>query len=141
MKALVKRAAEPGLDLVDVPEPTVESGQVLIKVARTGICGTDLHIRAWDPSVQSMVTPPVVLGHEIAGHIAAVGPGVDTLVEGDLVSVEGHIVCGRCRNCRAGRRQLCPKHQGSRCTPRRWVRRVHLGPCWERVASSGSARR
>ena len=112
MKALVKRSAEPGLDLVDVPEPEVESGQVLIKVARTGICGTDLHIRAWDPSVRSMVTPPVVLGHEIAGHVAAVGPGVDTVVEGDLVSVEGHLVCGRCRNCRAGRRQLCPNTKG-----------------------------
>jgi threonine 3-dehydrogenase len=112
MKALVKRAAEPGLDLAEVPEPQVQSGQVLIKVARTGICGTDLHIRSWDPSVRSMVTPPVVLGHEIAGHVAAVGPGVDTVVEGDLVSVEGHLVCGRCRNCLAGRRQLCPNTKG-----------------------------
>jgi threonine 3-dehydrogenase len=112
MKALVKPSAAPGLELVDVPEPKVDSGQVLIKVARTGICGTDLHIRNWDESVRSMVKPPVILGHEIAGHVAAVGPGVDTVVEGDLVSVEGHLVCGRCRNCRAGRRQLCPNTKG-----------------------------
>ena len=81
-------------------------------MARTGICGTDLHIRAWDASAQSMVTPPVVLGHEIAGHVEAIGPGVDSINVGDLVSVEGHIVCGRCRNCRAGRRQLCPNTKG-----------------------------
>jgi threonine 3-dehydrogenase len=112
MKALLKRTTGPGLELADVPEPVLESGQVIIKVARTGICGTDLHIRSWDPSVQGMVSPPVVLGHEIAGHVAAVGPGVDTVREGDLVSVEGHIVCGRCRNCRAGRRQLCPNTKG-----------------------------
>jgi len=112
MKALVKPTAAPGLELVDVPQPQVDSGQVLIKVARTGICGTDLHIRNWDESVRSMVKPPVILGHEIAGHVAAVGPGVDTVVEGDLVSVEGHLVCGRCRNCRAGRRQLCPNTKG-----------------------------
>ena len=81
-------------------------------MARTGICGTDLHIRSWDASAQSMVTPPVVLGHEIAGHVEAIGPGVDSINVGDLVSVEGHIVCGRCRNCRAGRRQLCPNTKG-----------------------------
>jgi threonine 3-dehydrogenase len=112
MKALVKRTAAPGLDLLDVPEPEPGSGEVLIRVVRTGICGTDLHIRAWDESVRSMVTPPVVLGHEIAGHIEAIGPGVDSINVGDLVSVEGHIVCGRCRNCRAGRRQLCPNTKG-----------------------------
>jgi threonine 3-dehydrogenase len=112
MKALVKRTAGPGLELLDVPEPEPASGEVLIRVARTGICGTDLHIRSWDPSVRSMVTPPVVLGHEIAGHVEAIGPGVDSISVGDLVSVEGHIVCGRCRNCRAGRRQLCPNTKG-----------------------------
>lgn len=108
MKALVKRTAGPGLDLLDVPEPEPSSGEVLIRVARTGICGTDLHIRSWDASAQTLVTPPVILGHEIAGHIEAIGPGVDSINVGDLVSVEGHIVCGSCRNCRAGRRQLCP---------------------------------
>ena len=94
MKALVKRNAGPGLELLDVPEPEPGSGEVLIRVARTGICGTDLHIRSWDASAQSMVTPPVVVGHEIAGHVEAIGPGVDSINVGDLVSVEGHIVCG-----------------------------------------------
>ena len=75
---------------------------------RTGICGTDLHVRAWDPWAQGVIRPPVVLGHEIAGRVVELGSGVDTVDVGDLVSVEGHIVCGRCRYCLAGRRQLCP---------------------------------
>ena len=111
MKALVKQAAAPGLTLLEVPEPEPASGEVLIRVARTGICGTDLHIRSWDASAQAMVTPPVILGHEIAGHVEAIGPGVDSINVGDLVSVEGHIVCGRCRNCRAGRRQRLGQNQ------------------------------
>jgi threonine 3-dehydrogenase len=108
MKALVKAEAAPGLWLQDVPEPAAKAGEVLIRVLRTGICGTDLHIRAWDAWAQSAVKPPVVLGHEIAGRVEALGRGVDTVDVGDLVSVEGHLVCGRCRSCLGGARQLCP---------------------------------
>jgi len=107
MKALVKAEAAPGLWLKDLPVPVAGPGEVLIRVLRTGICGTDLHLRSWDAWAQGALKPPVVLGHEIAGTIEVVGPGVDTVAVGDLVSVEGHLVCGRCRNCLAGRRQLC----------------------------------
>ena len=108
MKALVKAEPAPGLWLRDVPEPVASAGEVLIRVLRTGICGTDLHVRAWDAWAQGAVKPPVVLGHEIAGRVEALGRGVDTVDVGDLVSVEGHIVCGRCRWCLSGERQLCP---------------------------------
>jgi threonine 3-dehydrogenase len=108
MKALVKAEAAPGLWLQDVPEPAPKAGEVLIRVLRTGICGTDLHIRSWDAWARSAVKPPVVLGHEIAGRVEALGRGVDTVDVGDLVSVEGHLVCGRCRSCLGGARQLCP---------------------------------
>ena len=108
MKALVKAEAAPGLWLKDIPEPEVHPGEVLIRVLRTGICGTDLHVRSWDAWAQGAIKPPVVLGHEIAGRVVAVGDGVDIVDVGDLVSVEGHIVCGRCRSCLAGKRQLCP---------------------------------
>jgi threonine 3-dehydrogenase len=108
MRALVKAEAAPGLWLRDVPKPEAQPGEVLLRVLRTGICGTDLHVRAWDAWSQGAVRPPVVLGHEIAGRVEALGRGVDSVDVGDLVSVEGHIVCGRCRSCLAGRRQLCP---------------------------------
>ena len=108
MMALVKAEAAPGLSLRDVREPEAQAGEVLIRVLRTGICGTDLHVRSWDSWAQGAIRPPVILGHEIAGRVAALGSGVDTVDVGDLVSVEGHIVCGRCRSCLAGRRQLCP---------------------------------
>ncbi len=97
----------PGLWLRDVPEPRAGPGEVLVRVLRTGICGTDLHIRAWDAWAQQAIRPPLTLGHEIAG-LVELGPGVDTLADGDLVSVEGHVVCGRCRWCLGGQRQLCP---------------------------------
>ncbi len=108
MKALVKAEAAPGLWLQDVPEPVTGAGEVRIRVLRTGICGTDLHVRSWDPWAQAAVRTPVTLGHEIAGRVEEIGTGVDTVDVGDLVSVEGHIVCGRCRWCLGGRRQLCP---------------------------------
>ena len=108
MKALLKAHAAPGLWLRDVPEPELHAGEVLIRVLRTGICGTDLHIRSWDAWAQTAITTPVVLGHEIAGRVEALGSGVDTVDIGDLVSVEGHIVCGRCRSCQSGAGQLCP---------------------------------
>jgi threonine 3-dehydrogenase len=108
MWALVKAEAAPGLWLREVAEPEVRAGEVLIRVLRTGICGTDLHIRSWDTWAQGAVRTPVVLGHEIAGRVQALGSGVETVDVGDLVSVEGHIVCGRCRSCLGGARQLCP---------------------------------
>ncbi|MYZ39058.1 MULTISPECIES: L-threonine 3-dehydrogenase [unclassified Streptomyces] len=107
MKALVKQKAEPGLWLMDVPEPEAGPGDVLIKVLRTGICGTDLHIRSWDGWARQAVTTPRVLGHEFVGEVAAVGADVQDIAVGDLVSGEGHLVCGKCRNCLAGRRHLC----------------------------------
>ncbi|MET9432274.1 L-threonine 3-dehydrogenase [Streptomyces sp. NPDC003036] len=107
MKALVKQKAEPGLWLMDVPEPETGPGDVLIRVLRTGICGTDLHIRAWDGWARQAVNTPLVLGHEFVGEVAAVGADVADIAVGDLVSGEGHLVCGKCRNCLAGRRHLC----------------------------------
>jgi len=108
MKALVKARAEPGLRIEDVPVPTVGSGDVLIRVLRTGVCGTDLHIYEWDGWAQANVPVPLVVGHEFVGEVVDAGPDVsDDLAPGDLVSGEGHLVCGRCRNCMAGRRVQC----------------------------------
>ncbi|BCK73182.1 L-threonine 3-dehydrogenase [Streptomyces libani subsp. rufus] len=107
MKALVKERTEPGLWLMDVPEPAIGPGDVLIKVLRTGICGTDLHIRAWDGWAQKAVTAPLTLGHEFVGEVVETGRDVADIKAGDLVSGEGHLVCGKCRNCLAGRRHLC----------------------------------
>ncbi|MFF3837847.1 L-threonine 3-dehydrogenase [Streptomyces sp. NPDC001930] len=107
MKALVKLKAEPGLWLTDVPEPETGPGDVLIKVQRTGICGTDLHIRSWDGWAQKTIATPLTLGHEFVGEVVSVGRDVADINVGDLVSGEGHLVCGKCRNCLAGRRHLC----------------------------------
>ncbi|MEU8519919.1 L-threonine 3-dehydrogenase [Streptomyces sp. NBC_01216] len=107
MKALVKQNAEPGLWLTDVPEPETGSGDVLIKVKRTGICGTDLHIRSWDGWARKTISTPLTLGHEFVGEVAETGRDVVDVKVGDLVSGEGHLVCGKCRNCLAGRRHLC----------------------------------
>ncbi|WP_197093503.1 L-threonine 3-dehydrogenase [Nonomuraea sp. SBT364] len=107
MKALVKERAEPGLWLVDVPEPEVGPGEVKIRVLRTGICGTDLHIRKFDDWARQTLELPLIVGHEFSGHVVDVAPGVEDIAVGDLVSGEGHIVCGKCRNCMAGRRHLC----------------------------------
>ena len=112
MKALVKAKAEPGLWLQDVAEPKAGPGEVLIRVLRTGICGTDLHIDAWNEWAQATIKPPLVVGHEFVGEIAAVGEGVESVYAGELVGAEGHIVCGRCRNCLAGRRALCANSVG-----------------------------
>jgi threonine 3-dehydrogenase len=108
VKALVKVAPGPGLELMEVPTPHPGTGEVRIRVLRAGICGTDLHIDAWDAWAQATIKTPQVIGHELAGLIDELGPGVEGLTLGDHVSVEGHLVCGRCRNCLAGRRQLCP---------------------------------
>lgn len=112
MKALVKAKAEPGLWLRDVPEPAADINDVLIRVHRTGICGTDLHIRAWDAWAQRTIPVPMVIGHEFVGEVVEVGSNVIDFRAGDLVSGEGHLVCGRCRNCMAGRRHLCAHTQG-----------------------------
>ena len=112
MKALVKRNAEPGLWLEDVPEPVMGINDVLIRVLRTGICGTDLHIYHWDAWAQKTVPIPLIIGHEFAGEIVAVGANVSDFFAGEIVSGEGHVVCGRCRNCLAGRRHLCKDTQG-----------------------------
>jgi threonine 3-dehydrogenase len=112
MKALVKRKAEPGLWLEDVPRPEIGINDVLIKVDRTGICGTDIHIYKWDAWAQKTIPVPMVVGHEFVGAIAAVGANVKDFHEGEVVSGEGHVVCGRCRNCLAGRRHLCRDSKG-----------------------------
>lgn len=112
MKAIVKSKAEEGLWLEDVPEPTIGINDVLIKVLKTGICGTDVHIWNWDAWAQSTIKVPTVLGHEIVGEITEVGSNVNDFYVGDIVSVEGHLVCGRCRNCLAGRRFKCANTLG-----------------------------
>jgi len=112
MKALVKSRAKSGLWLQDVPEPTIGINDLLIRVLRTGICGTDLHIYDWDAWAQRTVPVPLVIGHEFVGEVVEVGSNVNDFHPGDLVSGEGHLVCGRCRNCMAGRRHLCAHTQG-----------------------------
>ena len=112
MLALVKTAPGPGLELREVPEPVIGINDVLVRVHRTGICGTDLHIESWDPWAARTIEPPLVVGHEFVGEIVAVGSNVGDFAPGDLVSGEGHVVCGRCRHCLAGRRHLCAKTIG-----------------------------
>ena len=107
MKALFKPEPAPGFEWTERPEPEAGPGEVKIRVLRTGICGTDLHIQAWDPWAASEVAAPLIPGHEFFGEVVAVGAGVEHVDVGDRVSGEGHIVCGFCRNCRAGRRQMC----------------------------------
>ena len=112
MRALVKTGPGPGLEMIDVTEPTPGPREVKIRVLRAGLCGTDLHLHDWDPWAAETVRPPMVVGHEFSGLVAEVGADVTDVEVGQLVSGEGHIVCGRCRNCRAGRRHLCKNTQG-----------------------------
>jgi threonine 3-dehydrogenase len=112
MQALVKRKSEPGLWLEDVPEPEIGLNDVLIRVDRTGICGTDVHIYKWDAWAQKTIPVPMVVGHEFVGEIVEVGSNVKDFSPGQIVSGEGHVVCGRCRNCLAGRRHLCADTKG-----------------------------
>src|SRR5438045_6562706 len=112
MKALVKKYSKPGLWLDDVPEPDVNINDVLIRVERTGICGTDLHIFKWDDWAQKTIPVPMVVGHEFVGAVVQTGPNVHDIKVGDLVSGEGHVVCGRCRHCLAGQRHLCANTVG-----------------------------
>ena len=112
MLALVKAASDPGLELRDVPQPEIGINDVLIRVHKTGICGTDLHIESWDSWAARNIVPPLIVGHEFVGEVASIGSNVADLQIGDLASAEGHIVCGRCRHCRAGRRHLCANSIG-----------------------------
>jgi threonine 3-dehydrogenase len=112
MKALAKSKREPGLWLEEVEVPQVGINDVLIRVHRTGICGTDLHIYRWDDWAQKTIPVPLVIGHEFVGEVVEVGANVADFFPGDIVSGEGHVVCGRCRNCLAGRRHLCARSAG-----------------------------
>ena len=112
MKALVKRKSEKGLWLEDAPVPEIGINDVLIKINRTAICGTDMHIYNWDSWAQSTIPVPMVVGHEFVGEIVDVGSNVNDFTPGQIVSGEGHVVCGRCRNCLAGRRHLCAQTSG-----------------------------
>lgn len=112
MKALVKPRPGRGLNLEDVPLPEIGINDVLVRVTMTGICGTDLHIYEWDSWAQRSVTTPLTIGHEFVGTVVEVGDNVNDFKPGDRVSGEGHLVCGRCRNCMAGRRHLCAATRG-----------------------------
>ena len=112
MQALVKSKCEPGLWLGEVDVPKIGINDVLIKVLRTGICGTDVHIYNWDEWAQATIPVPMAVGHEFVGEIVEAGANVVDFRAGDIVSGEGHVVCGRCRNCLAGRRHLCAHTQG-----------------------------
>ncbi len=112
MKALVKRHAKEGIWLEDMPEPEVGNNDVLVKIKKTAICGTDIHIYNWDEWAQKTIPIPMITGHEYAGEIVELGSNVSDLNIGDIVSGEGHITCGRCRNCLAGTIHLCPNTIG-----------------------------
>ena len=112
MRALVKTGPGPGLELTDVPEPSMGIDDVRIAVRKTGICGTDLHIADWDAWAQRTIHPPLVVGHEFVGEVLEVGSNVRDIAPGDVVSGEGHVICGRCRHCRAGRWHLCANTTG-----------------------------
>lgn len=112
MRALVKAVSGPGLELVEVPEPQVGENDVKIRVLRTGICGTDLHIESWDHWASETIKTPIIPGHEFFGEVVEIGSRVHEVEVGAMVSGEGHIVCGICRNCRAGRRQMCIRTLG-----------------------------
>jgi len=112
MLAIVKAEQKPGLTLMEVPVPQTEAGQVKIRILKTAVCGTDLHIYNWDEWSQRTIKTPMIIGHEFVGEIAELGAGVSGFNVGDIVSGEGHIVCGKCRNCMAGRLHLCKYTQG-----------------------------
>ena len=112
MKALVKAEARPGIWMKDIPEPTIGPNDVLIKIAKTAICGTDMHIYHWDAWAQKTIPVPMAVGHEYFGRIVDMGSEVRGFALGDRVSGEGHLTCGFCRNCRAGRRHLCRNTTG-----------------------------
>lgn len=112
MKALVKAKPEKGIWMQEMPVPQPGHNDVLIKISKTAICGTDLHIYKWDDWAQKTIKTPMIIGHEYVGHVAAVGSEVTSVKEGDRVTGEGHIACGHCRNCRRGRQHICEKTVG-----------------------------
>jgi threonine 3-dehydrogenase len=112
MKAILKKKSEPGLLLEDVPTPDIGINDVLIKIQKTSICGTDVHIFDWDAWAEKTIKPPIIIGHEFVGTVEKTGSNVHDFEPGNLVSGEGHVVCGRCRNCLAGRRHLCRDPKG-----------------------------
>ena len=107
MKAIVKAKAGPGAEVREVPVPTAEPGEILLRVRRAGVCGTDLHIWAWDPWASGRMKPPVTIGHEFVGEVIELGPGVTSVALGDLVSCESHVVCNTCLSCRTGNGHVC----------------------------------
>jgi len=107
MQAIVKAQRAPGLTVSTVPKPVAGPGEVLIRVRHAGVCGTDLHIADWDAWAQGRIKPPLVVGHEFAGEVAALGPGVTEFQVGQLVTAEGHIICGHCQACRTGNGHIC----------------------------------
>ena len=107
MQAIVKAQRAPGLTVSTVPKPVAGPGEVLIRVRHAGVCGTDLHIADWDAWAQGRIKPPLVIGHEFAGEVAALGPGVTEFQVGQLVTAEGHIICGHCQACRTGNGHIC----------------------------------
>src|ERR1041385_2041393 len=111
MKALAKLKAEPGIWLTDVPVPKAGPNDVLIKITKTSICGTDVHIYNWDEWAQEIIPVPLVIGHEFVGEIVELGHEVNHFKIGDRVSGENHVACEYCRNCRAGRRHICRKNE------------------------------
>src|SRR6266513_1670858 len=133
MKAVVKAKPQPGLWLEEVPVPTVCGDDVLIRVLKASICGTDVHIYNWDAWAQKTIPVPITIGHEFVGLVDAVGDHVKGFARGDLVVGEGHITCGHCRNCLAGRRHLCPNTQGVGVNrPGAWAEFVAIpqSNCW-----------
>jgi len=133
MKAVVKAKAEPGLWLKEVPVPEVHGGEVLIRVLKTSICGTDVHIYNWDAWAQKTIPVPMTIGHEFVGVVDDTGDQVKGFAKDDLVVGEGHITCGYCRNCLAGRRHLCPNTQGVGVNrPGAWAEFVAIPQdnCW-----------
>jgi threonine 3-dehydrogenase len=112
MRAIVKPSAGPGLIMTEAPVPKPGVNDVLIKIKKTSICGTDVHINKWDKWASQTIKPPLIIGHEYVGEVVDVGAGVEGFSLGQLVTGEGHIVCGHCRNCLAGRRHLCPNTKG-----------------------------
>ncbi|MBQ3749171.1 MAG: alcohol dehydrogenase catalytic domain-containing protein, partial [Kiritimatiellae bacterium] len=107
MKAIAKVAPKKGVELVEKPMPEMGINDVLIKIKKTAICGTDVHIYEWNSWAQEEIKPPLTIGHEYVGEVVEVGSNVKSVKVGERVSGEGHIVCGHCRNCRAGQRHLC----------------------------------
>ena len=134
MKALVKKHAAPGLWLEEAPVPEIGINDVLIRILKTAICGTDVHIWNWDAWAQKTIPVPMHVGHEFVGQVAAIGDNVHDLEIGEIVSGEGHLVCGRCRNCLAGRRHLCKDTQGVGVNRPGCVRRVSVHPRDQRLA-------